>query len=87
MCDEYHAIERAKERYGLELTSRDLLAISKDVEAGNWKLQRARESVDYCIGSYNGVPVRIVYARDKCQVVTFLPLVDDPEWRTAEVAA
>jgi hypothetical protein len=70
-----HAIERARERYGLTLDRWDLLAIASIIRAGKTVLtRRQRDGREVHALEYRGVAVVALYdLRDRC-VTTFLPM-------------
>jgi hypothetical protein len=75
-----HAIQRAKERYGLELTVADLRNICHIVQNNQAKLDKinANKTTTWFL-NYNKTHVRVVISPDFYAVVTFIPLTD--AWR------
>lgn len=68
-----HAIERAKERYGVTLTWRDLCAMAKKIADGDALLQMTQpDGKQHYLVSYDGRAFRAVYSVTQA-IVTFLP--------------
>lgn len=74
-----HAIDRAKERYGVEFTPEDIAAIVALLLAGYGLQFGYLNGNDRCIFlvEYGGCKYRLVFHVVRAQVVTFLPLFND----------
>lgn len=72
-----HAILRAKERYGLDLTDLDLGVIAASVAAGKGVLVRRdtdrKPPREEFIVEFRGGAVRVVYSPVTRTIITFLP--------------
>lgn len=75
-----HAITRAKDRYNLDLTLRDLIAVCKMIQqnAGEFIRKQDDGSTVWYL-DYTGVRTRVVISADFYSVITFLPLHDKGE--------
>jgi hypothetical protein len=75
-----HAIARAKDRYGLDLTGRDLGKIARMIQTNQGKLdkQHADGKTQWFL-TYRDVPLRVVISQDFYKIITFIPLRDDPK--------
>jgi hypothetical protein len=74
--ERWHAITRARQRYGLHLTVADLEAVAADIQEGMIELRLVEEQsnrvvVYDCI--IKGMDVRIVYDKMRKAVTSFLP--------------
>lgn len=73
-----HAVKRAKERYGLDLTVADLKEITRRIwnNDGTVLEKHFRDTTGTSIWRlvYRDIPIRIIMSRDLYCVVTFLPL-------------
>lgn len=74
-----HAIDRAKERYGVEFTVADIAAIVALLLAGYGLQFGYLNANDRCIFlvEYGGRKYRLVFHVVRAQIVTFLPLFND----------
>lgn len=72
-----HAIERAKERYGLNLTVEHLEKITHIIQnnGGTFDKQHADGKTQWYV-TYKNTPVRVLISKDFYRVITFLPLTD-----------
>jgi hypothetical protein len=74
--ERWHAITRARQRYGLHLTVADLEAVAADIQQGAMELKLIEEQSNRVV-VYDcvvmDVPVRIVYDRLRKAVTSFLP--------------
>lgn len=69
-----HAIERAKERYGLDLDESALGRISIDIRAGKSLLcHTAPDGAEHRIVQVGSIVARVIYRPDTCAILTFLP--------------
>lgn len=79
-----HAIERARERYGLELTTRDLKKIAGKIKSGEAVLQGRKEDGSTWIVKWNDGVLRVFLFLGGF-VVTVLPQTRHPKhkagWR------
>lgn len=71
-----HAIERAQERYGLEINDFILRTLEKDVRARNVCVAFATERHLECEVILSGVRVRFVYLIKEGRIITFLEIND-----------
>ena len=70
-----HAIKRAKERYGLDLTSDDLEEIGKMIRAKKGRCVEKRSNVASVWElRYNGQAVRVLYSRTFKIPMTFMEM-------------
>jgi hypothetical protein len=74
--ERWHAITRARQRYGLHLTTADLDEVAADIQEGMIELRLVEEQsnrvvVYDCI--IKGMDVRIVYDKMRKAVTSFLP--------------
>jgi len=70
-----HAVERARERYGVDLTGKDLQRIAAMVVGGEAMLQaKLDDGGTIWLLTYMDVLLRVVIAPDMDTVVTFLPM-------------
>ncbi len=67
-----HAINRARERYGLYLTVNDLIKLRGMIVAGEGRRVRRLRASDTYVLTHNGVEVLAVYDRRSKNIVTFL---------------
>lgn len=76
MKERNHAQKRALERYGLDLTMRDLVAITHAIQNNEGKLIEHYKDTGKSLWSltYNDVPMRLVMSADLWKVITFVPL-------------
>ena len=74
-----HAIDRAKERYGVEMMPEDIAAIVALLLAGYGLQFGFPNENDRCVFlvEYSGRKYRLVYHLVRAQIVTFLPLFSD----------
>jgi hypothetical protein len=72
-----HARQRAKERYNLNISNKDIRTISYMINGGIVLAARKinQYAIIYCL-HYKGKTVRIVYNKNKKCVSTFLPVYD-----------
>jgi len=74
-----HARHRAKQRYGLTLTGKDLGALAAQIRA-----QRARFLAKHSntrsewIVTHHGQPLRVIYSSSTKSIVTVLPREESP---------
>jgi len=76
---EPHAITRARERYNLDLTVDDLLAICRLIRNGHrLYLRPADDGCEECVVSYAGVWLPLIWSIEKQWIVTILPATHLP---------
>lgn len=86
----FHAIDRAKERYGLELTVDDIRDIERRVRTGDVRIVHRDAEAIICEIVYNDVKMQFVYSQVTGHILTFRPLDwsrPEPEyddWRRAK---
>lgn len=68
-----HAIERAYERYGLELDAQGLELIAARIRSGNFGAIHFDKDALVCELPIGGVQVRLVYSYRTKRIITFLP--------------
>lgn len=74
-----HAITRAKERYGLDLTENDLWDIAKRVKDGDSVLVgKQTDASEVHMVKVNGIIVRCVVSKGRERIITFLPVNTRP---------
>lgn len=73
-----HAKKRARQRYDLDLNRKDLDAIVKQIQSSTdaFFIKRSSQRVTLWYVIYNKIPLRVVYDKDRKNVVTFLPWKD-----------
>lgn len=72
-----HAIERALERYGLQLSKNDFERISKRIAQGQAeKLKKVTKHISVYEIYVNSIRIKLVYDRHTKFVITVLP----PDW-------
>lgn len=77
-----HPIARARERYGVDLFTRDLKAIAELIQQnhGKFEAQQPDGSTTWRL-TYRDVPMRLVIDKTFYHVITFLPLHPKPQPR------
>lgn len=74
-----HAIARAKDRYGLDLTNKDLAKIARMIQTNQGALDKQYpDGKTQWFLTYNGVPVRLIISKDFYKIIAFIPLHDAP---------
>lgn len=68
-----HALRRARERYGVKITARDLDAISATIAAGDAHLLQRRGRTTVYAVNHSGTLFIAAYRRTEKRVLTFLP--------------
>ena len=70
-----HAMERARERYGIALSPRDLDVMAERIRGKNSvRLEIQASNREIHIVGYGGRGLRVVYQRDTESIVTVLPM-------------
>lgn len=70
-----HALQRAMERYGLNLLASDLDALAERIRNGESVLcERKPDGAETRLAEIGLVPVRVVWSPEQARVITFLPL-------------
>lgn len=70
----FHALKRARERYGLQLTHKDLRNIVRKIQAGKSTCiqKRSLRETTHAL-SYQGTPIVVGYDKVRQTICTFLP--------------
>jgi hypothetical protein len=75
MSQKEHARNRASQRYGIQLTNRDLYLIGKMIREGKATVhKKLTNSRSEHILEYQGVRMRVCYDNTRNNVCSFLPL-------------
>lgn len=69
-----HAIQRAKERYNLDLSYTDIYALIKQIQEGSAKYLGQSYPGSYWLVHFRGKPLKVVYHGIDKRISTFLPL-------------
>ena len=72
-----HAIRRAKERYGIDLTQEDLAAMTLAIQNDRARFLRAASPGSHWILTHKGTTYRVAYHGIDKLVVTILPRYPD----------
>lgn len=72
-----HAVDRAKERYGVDLTAYDILEMQKRIRAGEAAISHPKGLANECIQAivkFNGQRFRCIYRPAQNLIVTIYPI-------------
>jgi hypothetical protein len=86
-AERQHAKRRARERYGIAFNSQMNKNLIAQIQRGEARLvRRQSQRVSVWDVEIAGGPARVVYDRDRKQIVTFLPLALEP-WQKEQSAS
>lgn len=86
-AERFHTRQRLKERYGLDITSRDLFQWAKQLAHGHGELvsRQSRHVAQWRL-VHQGVVLRLVFDSQRRSILTALPPHDSPEHLAARQA-